>query len=143
MTWRLSISAQGAMYEVRQSLAHTLSALLDIETVVAHVDDSASNSRPSPPVQRCSAVKPEGSRRVHGVLQCSFTCDLSGGLKTSLHLEQRDNRGRFAAYCSNQDLLDLYAGAGGFGLHALKKGAASVTAIDASEPACAALRTTS
>ena len=36
------------------------------------------------------------------------------------------------------DVLDLYSGVGGFGLHAAKAGASSVMCVDASEPACAA-----
>ena len=128
-----------AMYERREALARTVSQVLDLEVVVAHVDEEASKLEAIPTgteVLVGSAVEAfevleEGVR---------YRVDPCKGMKTDLYTQQRSNRRRFAALVEGQPVLDLYCGVGGFGLHAAKAGAASVSAIDASEPACAAAR---
>tara|TARA_B100000674_G_scaffold495777_1_gene524135 strand:- start:33 stop:1235 length:1203 start_codon:yes stop_codon:yes gene_type:complete len=64
-----------------------------------------------------------------------FQVDLKNPQKTGFYIDQRDNRRLLASLCSGKDVLDLYCHAGGFGLHALKSGAASATFVDSSEPA--------
>jgi 23S rRNA (cytosine1962-C5)-methyltransferase len=61
--------------------------------------------------------------------------DLRAGQKTGLYLDQRFNRQRVAAYCAGAELLDCFCYTGGFGLHAARAGAASVTAVDSSAEA--------
>ena len=125
------------MYEARHDLAQLVGAVLSLDTVVSQVSESDS---------KLEAI-PTGSEVLLGSLSgdlsyleggLRYRLDLSAGLKTDPHLAQRDNRLRFAGLCEGHDLLDLYCGAGGFGLHALNGGAASVLAVDASEPACRA-----
>lgn len=68
-----------------------------------------------------------------------YRVDLRRGQKTGFYLDQRDSRelfGRLAAGCR---AADLYAYTGGFAAAALAGGAASVVAVDTSEPALALL----
>jgi 23S rRNA (cytosine1962-C5)-methyltransferase len=61
--------------------------------------------------------------------------DVAEGHKTGFYLDQRDNRallGRFSSGCS---VLNCFCYTGGFSLHALRGGAASVLSIDSSGPA--------
>jgi 23S rRNA (cytosine1962-C5)-methyltransferase len=80
-------------------------------------------------------------RVVRGAERETVTCHEHGltlevaplsGQKTGLFLDQRDNRRRFGELCRGARVLDCYTYAGGFGLLALKGGAAAVTAVDVS-----------
>jgi 23S rRNA (cytosine1962-C5)-methyltransferase len=60
---------------------------------------------------------------------------LTEGQKTGYYLDQRDNRQTVARLAVGRRMLDAFCYSGGFGLHAARLGAASVLAVDASEPA--------
>jgi len=67
-----------------------------------------------------------------------FTLDIATGHKTGFYLDQRDSRGKFAAYTRRlgfQRVLNCYCYTGGFTVAALAGGAAHVTSIDSSGPA--------
>ncbi|MHB1121703.1 MAG: class I SAM-dependent rRNA methyltransferase [Ramlibacter sp.] len=67
-----------------------------------------------------------------------FTIDIATGHKTGFYLDQRDSRGKFAAYTRRlgfQRVLNCYCYTGGFTVAALAGGAAHVTSIDSSAPA--------
>jgi 23S rRNA (cytosine1962-C5)-methyltransferase len=67
-----------------------------------------------------------------------FTLDIASGHKTGFYLDQRDSRGKFAAYARRlrfQRVLNCYSYTGGFSVAALAGGAAHVTSIDSSGPA--------
>ena len=66
--------------------------------------------------------------------------DLASGQKTGSYLDQAANRARVGALAGGLDVLDAFCYDGGFTLACLRGGAARVTALDASEPALAALR---
>jgi 23S rRNA (cytosine1962-C5)-methyltransferase len=70
----------------------------------------------------------------HGI---SVLVDLLGGQKTGYFLDQRDNRAALEPYVKGLNVLDAFCHTGSFALHALKYGAASVTAVDISEAAVA------
>jgi len=71
----------------------------------------------------------------------TFLADPLGGQKTGFFLDQRFNRRLAASFVRPGDrVLDLFCYTGGFGLYALKAGAAHVTFADASEPALAVAR---
>lgn len=60
--------------------------------------------------------------------------DLHGGPKTGHFIDQRDDRAAFAALCAGRRVLDVFAGTGGFGVAAAKRGgAASVLSVDSSK----------
>jgi 23S rRNA (cytosine1962-C5)-methyltransferase len=66
-----------------------------------------------------------------------FLVDLTGGQKTGFYLDQRDNRRRVSATCTDKDVLDVFAYSGGFSVYAAGAGAASLTLLDSSEEALA------
>ncbi len=64
-----------------------------------------------------------------------FLCDPREGQKTGWFFDQRDNRALIARLSKDAKVLDAYCYMSGFGIQALKAGAASVLALDASAPA--------
>lgn len=64
-----------------------------------------------------------------------YRVDLREGQKTGFFLDQRANRLAVANYASGRTALDCFCYSGGFGLHAAKRGAISVEAVDISESA--------
>jgi 23S rRNA (cytosine1962-C5)-methyltransferase len=66
-----------------------------------------------------------------------FGVDLLGGQKTGWFFDQRFNRDAVAALAAGARVLDCYTHTGAFALRCARAGAASVTAIDRSEPALA------
>ncbi len=69
-----------------------------------------------------------------------FLVDVRQGHKTGFYLDQRDARAKVAAMAGGRDVLNVFAYTGGFGVAALKAGAAQVTDLDASAPALALAR---
>lgn len=57
------------------------------------------------------------------------------GQKTGWFYDQRANRHWVSQHCKNKTVLDLYTFSGGFGIHAAKCGAKSVTLVDSSQKA--------
>ncbi|HVN48709.1 MAG TPA: class I SAM-dependent rRNA methyltransferase [Bacteroidota bacterium] len=68
-----------------------------------------------------------------------FEVDVMTGQKTGFFLDQRENRKSLERYVAGKNVLDCFSNEGGFALHAAKGGAASITAVDISEPAIAKL----
>jgi 23S rRNA (cytosine1962-C5)-methyltransferase len=66
----------------------------------------------------------------------SFHTAVLPGQKTGFYFDQRDNRVMVAALSKDKRVLDAYAYTGGFGAHALFAGAAFVTGVESSKPAC-------
>ncbi len=65
-----------------------------------------------------------------------FGVDLQQGQKTGFYFDQRDNRTAAARYSEGLKVLDAFCYTGGFSMAVLTQGkAASVTAVDSSEPA--------
>jgi len=64
-----------------------------------------------------------------------FSVPAELGQKTGWFYDHRDNRMSLRNWVSDKRVLDVYTYLGAFGLNAAKAGAASVTAIDASEVA--------
>jgi len=66
--------------------------------------------------------------------------DVHRGHKTGAYLDQRDNRARIRELAAGRRVLDAFCYSGGFAVHALTGGAASVLAVDASTEALAMAR---
>jgi 23S rRNA (cytosine1962-C5)-methyltransferase len=64
-----------------------------------------------------------------------FLVNLAEGQKTGFYLDQRDNRQAVARLTTGRRVLDGFCYTGGFGLNAVRQGAASVLGLDLSEPA--------
>jgi 23S rRNA (cytosine1962-C5)-methyltransferase len=70
--------------------------------------------------------------REHGLL---FSANVVKGHKTGYFLDHRHNRKRIGELAKGKTVLDVFAYAGGFSVHALAGGAASVTSLDLSAQA--------
>jgi 23S rRNA (cytosine1962-C5)-methyltransferase len=66
-----------------------------------------------------------------------FWVDVHHGHKTGAYLDQRTNRSRVGELAAGRRVLDAFCYTGGFSVHALAGGAASVLAVDASAEALA------
>ncbi|MDF2185964.1 class I SAM-dependent methyltransferase [Grimontia hollisae] len=64
-----------------------------------------------------------------------ISVDITGGHKTGFYLDQRDSREAAVKYVSGKRVLNCFCYTGGFGLYALKGGAAEVINVDVSQPA--------
>jgi len=126
-----------AMYEAREAVGRLVADVLDLEQVVVVVGEEASRNEAIP-----TGIEDIGAAAAAPVevteVGVRYRIDPADGFKTAFHADQRENRQRFAALTPGHEVLDLYCGAGGFGLHAAARGAQSVFAIDASETACRA-----
>ena len=67
-----------------------------------------------------------------------FEVDVFGGQKTGLYLDQQVNYQRVAEMAKGAQVLDCFSFLGGFGLHALRAGAAHAHLLDQSTEAVAA-----
>ncbi|ETX28337.1 RSP_2647 family RNA methyltransferase [Roseivivax isoporae] len=65
----------------------------------------------------------------------TYMADLTGGQKTGLFYDQRENQAFAARLARGQDVLDVFSHVGGFALAALAAGATRALAVDASAPA--------
>ncbi len=61
-----------------------------------------------------------------------FTADLAAGQKTGFYLDQRENRRLAERLAGGRSVLDLFAHSAGFGLYALRGGAARVVHVESS-----------
>ncbi len=79
---------------------------------------------------------PGGKTRIreHGVV---FEVDLGSGAKTGFFCDQRENRRAFARLAPGRRVLDVCGYTGGFGLQALKAGAAEATCVELDAQAAA------
>src|SRR5690554_4131509 len=68
----------------------------------------------------------------HGV---RFTANVIKGHKTGYFLDHRENRRRVGLLAKDKTVLDVFAYAGGFSVHALAGGAKEVTSVDISKQA--------
>lgn len=64
-----------------------------------------------------------------------FEIPLKSGQKTGWFYDQRDNRARLARYVKGARVLDVFSYIGGWGVCAMKEGAAAATCVDSSKPA--------
>ncbi len=64
-----------------------------------------------------------------------FFVDIRRGHKTGFYLDQRENRGFIPQFCVDAEVLDGFSYTGGFGIWALKHGAAKVTNVESSSSA--------
>ena len=64
-----------------------------------------------------------------------YMADISGGQKTGLFFDQRENHAFTAKLANGGSIIDVFSHVGGFSLAALSAGATSATAVDSSQPA--------
>lgn len=71
---------------------------------------------------------------------CRYLVDVRAGHKTGFYLDQRDNRAIVAELAADKEVLNCFSYTGGFGVSAMRGGAARVVNIDSSGPALALVR---
>jgi 23S rRNA (cytosine1962-C5)-methyltransferase len=84
--------------------------------------------------------EPEGPIQVSDGSGLRFWVDVRSGHKTGYYLDQRHNRQRVRQLAAGRRVLDCFAYTGGFTVHALAGGAASVVTVDSSAEALAGAR---
>jgi len=119
-------------------ISDALKELLDPATIVLRNDS---------PMRKAEGLEPN-TGLLHGSDPGSFATEIDGlhfevslltGQKTGLYLDQLEAYHRVAALAKGQRVLDGFSNQGGFGLACAKAGAASVTCLDISPEAVAAV----
>lgn len=127
------------MYDLREPIAAHVAEKLPVRAVIVAIGETASRLEAIPVTTEVLHGSVDGpvEIRERGV---RFRVDPAGGQKTGFYADQRESRVAFASHCEGQDVLDLFSYVGAFGLHAARAGAARVTSVDSSGPACEAAR---
>ncbi|BDS08068.1 SAM-dependent methyltransferase [Oceaniferula spumae] len=127
-----------AMYLNRELIVKVLVGMLNPESVILRNDS---------PMLSAEGIEEEitimhGERPGPFVVEAptadggvKFEIDLLDGQKTGLYLDQLDAHREIAKLAKGKRVLDCFCNQGGFALACAKAGAASVTAVDSSEPA--------
>jgi 23S rRNA (cytosine1962-C5)-methyltransferase len=125
----------------KSAIADALLAKTEARQLYERSDTSARAREGLAPCARlaaaAAALRPELAIAEHG---WRFAVDVAAGHKTGFYLDQRDNRGCFAAavrHFALERVLNCYCYTGGFSVAALAGGARHVLAIDSSAPALA------
>ena len=119
----------------KETVARTVAAQPGITGVFERSDVDVREKEGLPPVTGILAGSPPPDRIEIQEGACRFAVDVYRGHKTGFYLDQRDNRALAASFAGGREVLNCFAYTGGFGVWALKGGAAGVTNIDTSAPA--------
>lgn len=124
---------------LREEVERALLRLYPDATIVTRVPEGAQRSEKIGPRFLPAQPADAGERWIeeHGL---SFPVQPAGGHKTGWFCDQRDNRLRLGELARGRSVLDLFCNTAGFALHAAKKGARSVRAVDLDEKALARAR---
>jgi 23S rRNA (cytosine1962-C5)-methyltransferase len=130
------------MVEHRATVLDALRRVTGLEKLLVAIPDTAARMEGLiPSLERVGPSSFTESKTLEVVENgVSYAIDLAAIQKTGFYADQRDNRLQFAASCKGARVLDAYCHSGGFGLQALKHGAAHVTFVDSSEPTIEAAR---
>lgn len=127
------------MERCRDMIASALRQLDGIEALLWRNDSDARELEGLPAyVDTAFGELPEQLEVIEGGAR--FAIPALAGQKTGWFYDQRENRLRLRAYAREARLLDAFAYVGGWSVGAALAGAASVTAIEASAQAAAAIR---
>ncbi len=118
------------------------------DALVAVLDPMSITLRNDSPSRKAEGME-QSITLIHGENPGSFNVDANGtiyeidlidGQKTGLYLDQLQAHAEVAKLSKGLRVLDCFTNQGGFALACAKAGAAKVTAVDISGPACAAAR---
>lgn len=113
-------------------IAKILMEIKGIKTVVER-NDSRNRLKAGLPIAKGVIAGDKKTQTVITEGSVQFEVDVIRGHKTGFYLDQFDNRVSFEDYCfKGANVLDVFSYTGGFGLHALAKGA-NVTFVDLPE----------
>jgi 23S rRNA (cytosine1962-C5)-methyltransferase len=129
----IDVSSAGMDGEI-DNLTAAIDSLLQPRVILVRGDGPARELEGLEPVSRLAKGTLEGPVEIveNGV---KFMCDPREGQKTGWFFDQRDNRALISRLAKGAKMLDAYSYMSGFGIQALKAGAASVLALDRSAPA--------
>ncbi|MFP6876784.1 MAG: class I SAM-dependent rRNA methyltransferase [Roseibacillus sp.] len=129
-----------AMDQRIELIANALRELLDPQTIVLRNDSPMRKAEGlEPAISLLHGSDPDPIQVETGGLR--FEVALLSGQKTGLYLDQLDAYSRVAALAGGKRVLDCFSNQGGFGLACAQAGAASVTCVDISSEAIAAVNT--
>ncbi len=133
----------GGLLRWKDPILQHLKSVLPARSVVVRVDEKTAKHEGIDPteIESLGSCVPEESV-TYSQNGLNWEVDLRGGQKTGGYLDQRLNHLAAASYLRGKSVLDVCCYAGGFGLVALKNGAASVKAIDSSQSALEHARAT-
>lgn len=118
------------------SLLQIFKEVFDLENIIIRFSRKIDEDNPFPYQEGTILGKGLVNERVvfeeYGV---KFYADLVSGHKTGFFLDQRPNRYWVQKHARNKSVLDVFSYVGGFGIHALKGGAKSLTSVDISAQA--------
>jgi 23S rRNA (cytosine1962-C5)-methyltransferase len=119
---------------MRDAAIEALARLLSPEAIIEKDDSSVRSLEGLPRVE--GPIRGELPREIviheNGI---PIGLSLAEGQKTGYFLDQRENRALVARHAAGRRALDAFCHTGGFALHCLEAGAASVVAVDSSEEA--------
>jgi 23S rRNA (cytosine1962-C5)-methyltransferase len=119
----------------RKEVVAGLERLLPVDGIYERSDPGVRDKEKLPPrTGLLSGKMPPGLISIEEG-PCRFLVDIQHGHKTGFYLDQSDNRAAVAEYAEGLDVLNCFAYTGGFGIWALKAGAAKVTNVESSAPA--------
>jgi 23S rRNA (cytosine1962-C5)-methyltransferase len=119
----------------KETVAQTVAAQPGIKGVFERSDVDVREKEGLSPITGTLAGSPPPDRIEIQEGACRFVVDVYRGHKTGFYLDQRDNRALVASYAEGREVLNCFAYTGGFGVWALRGGAAGVTNVDTSAPA--------
>jgi 23S rRNA (cytosine1962-C5)-methyltransferase len=131
----LSIQLLTAGMDVRRELlVATLLELCGPRAIIGRNDSAARELEGLPRLTELlyGEAPEEVEAEINGL---RFRVDVTGGQKTGLFLDQRENCRRLNGLVAGKDVLDLFCYAGAWSLHAARYGAQSVTGVDVSAAA--------
>lgn len=128
-----------AMDQRRELIATTLRELLSPVGIVER-NDAPVRVAEGMPSRVGMLFGPEPQPFTARIAGLEFEVDLLKGQKTGFYLDQADSYTAVASFAKGRRVLDCFTNQGAFALACAKAGAASVTAVEISEDACAQVR---
>ena len=118
-------------------LQETITEISKVETIVLRLNRKLQTKETELPFKNGQILKGQLKNeevvfKEHGIF---FSANVIKGHKTGFFLDHRHNRKRVSELSKGKSILDLFAYAGGFSVHALVGGAQEVTSLDISAQA--------
>lgn len=131
-----------AVHQRLELVTEALRSVLDPESILLRNDAPILKAEGLEPDVRALYGTDPGTVSVRAN-DIDYEVALLDGQKTGLYLDQLGNHSELAAMAKGKRVLDAFSNQGGFALACAKAGAAKVTAVDISAPACDAARANS
>lgn len=130
--WLVAQFATAPMHRRRERLARLLLAAVGGRGLLARAGGHEAEEGIDPGQVAFTAGEPLPERVPVREAGLALVVQPQEGQKTGHYADQRENRALVGALCAGAEVLDLFAGTGGFALQALRHGATSALAVDGS-----------